>query len=92
MAATIDVEEIVRRLNQIITALKRHIHIKHIQHAKFNFLKSNLQGDEVLIQIDYSENYANQDQNQIQSAGFWSELFLNIHGMFLFSNSWSFGK
>ena len=29
--ATIDVEEIVRRLNQIITALKHHIHIfKHI--------------------------------------------------------------
>ena len=33
VAATIDVEEIVRRLNQIITALKRHIHTQHIQHA-----------------------------------------------------------
>ena len=51
VAATIDVEEIIRRLNQIITALKHHIHIKHIQHA--NFLKSNPQGNEVLIQIDY---------------------------------------
>ena len=59
VAATIDVEEIVRRLNQIITALKHHIHIKHIQHTKFNSLKPNLQGNEVLIQTDYSENYAN---------------------------------
>ena len=47
----IHVEEIVRRLNQIITALKRHIYIKHIQHAKFNTLKSNLQGKEITVRI-----------------------------------------
>ena len=75
MAATIYVEEIVHRLNQIITALKRYIHIKHIQHAKFNFLKFNLQGNEVLIQIDCSENNANQDQNQIQSVYFGQSCF-----------------
>ena len=72
MAATNDVEEIVRRLHQIITASKHHKHIKQIQHAKFNSLKSSLQ---VLIQIDYSENYSNQAQNQIQSAYFGQSCF-----------------
>ena len=54
-------------------------------------LKSSLQGNEVLIQIDYSENYANQNQNEIQSA-YFGQLFFDIHGMFLFSNRWSFAK
>ena len=75
VAATSDVEEIVRRLNQIITASKHHIHIKQVQHAKFNSLKSSLQGNKVLIQIDYSGNYSNQAQNQIQSAYFGQNCF-----------------
>ena len=76
MAATNDVEEIVRRLNQIITASKHHKHIKQIQHAKFNSLKSSLQVlIQVLIQIDYCENYSNQAQNQIQSAYFGQSCF-----------------
>ena len=60
VTATIHVEEILRRLNEIVTSLKCHIHINYVQHAKFNSLKSNLQGNEILIEIDYSENYANQ--------------------------------
>ena len=60
-STTIDVEELVRHLNEIITVLKCHIHIKHIQYAKFNSLKSNLQVSKVLIQIYHSETYANQD-------------------------------
>ena len=94
VAAIIDVEEMVRRLNQIITALKRHIHIKHIQHAKFNSLKPNLQGNEILIQINYSENSANHDQNQIQNAYFGQSCFsiftaccyLAIDGVFVNEN------
>ena len=38
-------------------------------------LKSSLQGNEVLIQIDYSENYANQNQNEIQGAYFGQSCF-----------------
>lgn len=53
-------EEILRPLNEIVTSLKRHIHINYVQHVKFNSLKSNLEGNEILIEIDYSENYANQ--------------------------------
>ena len=58
-----------------IKTLKRHIHLKRIQHAKFHELKVNLEEKEILIQIDYSESYANQEQGQIQSAYFGQQTF-----------------
>ena len=45
-------------------------------------MKSNLQGNEVLIQIDYSKNYTNQDQNQIQRAYFGQNCFSIFTGCF----------
>ena len=90
VAATIHVEEILRRLNQII-ALKCHIHIKHIQHAKFNSLKSSLQGNDVLIQILQRELCKPRLKTDSECL-FWSESFFDIHNMLLFSNRWRFGK
>ena len=45
-------------------------------------MKLNLQGNKVLIQIDYSKNYANQDQNQIRRAYFRQNCFLIFMGCF----------
>ena len=56
--------------------MKRHIHVKRIQHTAFNHVKANLkEKEEILIQVDYSENYTNKDQGQIQSAYFDISIF-----------------
>jgi len=87
-------EEIMSLFNDHVKVLKKHIHVKRIQNAKFNSLKKDLQGNEVIIQVDYSENYTNKDQGQIQSAYFGQQGFsiftaccyLNVDGVVVNEN------
>ena len=65
VAVTIDKNEIMSRFNDHAKTLKRDIYVKGIQNTKLNSLKANLKCDEVLIQVDYSENYGNKDKRQI---------------------------
>ena len=76
MSVSIDVHEVSARFNIHVQTLKHHIHVKRIQHTAFNNVKENLQEKkEVLIQVDYSENYTNKDQSQVQSAYFGQKPF-----------------
>ena len=75
MAVSINTEEIIHKFTNHVKTLKRHIYIKRIQNTTFNSLKANLHDNEVIIQVDYSENYANKDQHQIQSAYFGQQCF-----------------
>ena len=65
VAVTIDKNEIMSRFNDHAKTLKRDIYVKCIQNTKLNSLKANLKCNEVLIQVDYSENYGNKDKRQI---------------------------
>jgi len=69
-ALSVATEEVITLLMSHIKTLKSHIHVKRIQHAKFHALKANLHEDELLILVDYSESYTNQEQGQIQSTYF----------------------
>ena len=76
VSISIDVQEISTRFNAHVGVLKRHIHVKRIQHTTFNNVKANLQEKkEVLIQVDYGENYTNKDPGQVQSAYFEQKSF-----------------
>ena len=71
VSVSIDVQEVSTRFSAHARTLKRHIHVKRIQHTAFNNVKANLQEmKKTLIQVDYSENYTNQDQSEVQSAYF----------------------
>jgi len=82
------------RFSEYVKLLKKHIHIKRLQNAKFNSLKANLEHNEVMIQVDYSKNYANKDQGQIQSVYFGQRGFsifiaccyLNVDGVLVNEN------
>ena len=76
LSTSIDVEEISSCLNAYVKTLKRHIHVKRIQNNSFNNLKLNLKPNEdILIQENYSKNYFNKNQGQIQSAYFGQRSF-----------------
>ena len=76
VSVSIDVKDVSSRFNTHVKALKRHIHVKRIQHTAFSNLKSNLkERKEILILVDYSENYVNKNQAQIRSAYFGQKLF-----------------
>ena len=76
VSVSIDVQEVSACFNAHVCTLKRHIHVKCIQHTVFNNVKTNLrEKKEILIQVDCSENCTNKDQGQVQSAYFGQELF-----------------
>ena len=56
--------------NSKVQRLKEHIFNKRQKQSKISYLKANIKVNEVLIHLDYSENYKSQDQNEIQSAYF----------------------
>ena len=53
-----------------IDVLKSHIHRKRKQNEFYNELKRNLNKNDCIIQVDYSESYCNKQQGEIQSAYF----------------------
>ena len=67
--------DLVDTFNAEVKILKKHIFIKRNQNAFYNYLKENLGDNEVLLQVDYSENYSNKDQQEIQSAYFGHNTF-----------------
>lgn len=68
-------QELIEEFNRQIKILKKHIYIKREQNKFYNNLKSTLKPSEILIHVDYSENYANKEQQEIQSAYFGHETF-----------------
>ena len=58
-----------------IENLKLHMRRKRTQIAAFNTLKENIEENKILFQCDYSENYKNLAQDEIQSAYFGHSCF-----------------
>ena len=52
------------------TQVSIHISLKRYQNDYYNSLKNNLKHGQLLINVDYSKNYGNQEQQEIQSACF----------------------
>ena len=75
--STLDVtfDELIEMFNAQIQVLKKHIFVKREQNKFYNNLKENLERNSVLIHVDYSENYSNKEQQEIQSAYFGHETF-----------------
>ena len=61
-------DEFLSLFNEEFKVLKKHIYIKRQQHATYNQLKENVKTGEILLHIDYSENYVNKQQGEIQSS------------------------
>ena len=68
-------EETVNLLKESIEELKHHILRKRIQNSCCQNMKATLAPDDLLIHVDFSESYKNQQQNEIQSAYFGNTTF-----------------
>ena len=67
--------QVIPILVATISNLKRHIYRKREQVAIYNKQKDELRTGETLIHVDYSENYNNTQQDEIQSAYFGEQNF-----------------
>ena len=75
MQMTLDMSDALDRWQEVVTNLKRHIFNKRQQHSTYVNIRENLMKRELLINLDFSENYSNRNQNEIQSAYFGNNSF-----------------
>ena len=59
------------RWQEIVTNLKRHIFNKRQQRSTYFNIRENLMERELLINLDFSENYSNRNQNGDSECLFW---------------------
>ena len=69
------VTKFAKSLTTTSNSWKKHIYVKRQQHACYTKLKEELGENEVLLNVDYSENYSNIQQGEIQSAYFGHDSF-----------------
>ena len=72
---TLSIENALTFWNSKVQSLKKNIFTKRQPQSNISCLKVNIKVNEVLIHLDYSENYKSQDQNEIQSAYFGQASF-----------------
>ena len=58
-----------------IKVIKEHISAKRIQNMSYNEHKDSLSDEDLLIHVDFAENYRNDQQDEIQSAYFGHQSF-----------------
>ena len=62
------IDSAIRKFKSTITTLKPHIYVKRVQFNYYNNIKNNLGKSDLLVHVDYSENYENKQQHEVQSA------------------------
>lgn len=67
--------ETAENLKKKLIKLKSHFYIKRVQSAKYSHMTKNIEDGEILVHIDYSENYKNKQQDEIKTAFYGQEQF-----------------
>ena len=70
ISRNLSVTDAIKSLKQQIAVLKRQLFTKRTQASAYNEVKDNLKQNDLLIHVDYSENYNNKQQGEIQNANF----------------------
>lgn len=70
-------EEAVNELQNQFPYFKKHFFVKRLQAKTFKDIKGSLEDDEVVLQVDYAENYLATSQDEIQSAH-WSHKQVSV--------------
>ena len=62
------VSDCFQQLQKVLPNFLKHTYIKRIQAKPFIDLREHVKPNEIVVQIDFSENYECKEQNEIQSA------------------------
>lgn len=64
------VERAVQELQIQLSKFKKHVYINNIQTAHFKVMKEKIGPNEIVVQIDFAENFATTSQDEVQAAHF----------------------
>ena len=75
VACEIEKHDVQDILCEKIKELKQHLHVYWEQHKTYNEIKNGLKPNEILVHVDFAENYENKQQSEVQSAYFGHDSF-----------------
>ena len=64
-----------KKPSKFLSVLKKHTFTKRQQEIVYNEIKNRLKPGELLVNVDFSENYENKQEDKIQSAYFGHTTF-----------------
>ena len=67
--------ETIALLMKLIGEMKVHFYVKLIQAKEYQSMRRNVKNNEIIIHVDFSENYNNKQQHAIQSSYFGYKSF-----------------
>ena len=62
-------------MKEQLKVLKEHIYVTRVQNSAYNQHKNSLTNDELLVHVDFAENYRNDQQDEIQTTYFGHQSF-----------------
>ena len=68
-------KDIVQYLKSKFIKLKTHFYTKRLQSAKYSHMTKNIAEGEILIHVDYSENFKNKQQEEVKTAFYGQQQF-----------------
>ncbi|CAF1310453.1 unnamed protein product [Adineta ricciae] len=80
--------ECVTTLQEKIEHFLFHVFVKRQQSSYFEMIKANVNDKKCLVQVDYAENFAVIDQNEIQSAH-WSRRQISLFTVYIWTQSFA---
>ena len=70
VACEMELNDVQTTLSDKMKELKTHLHTHWEQHKTYNKLKNELEPNEMIVHVDFAENYENKQQSEVQSAYF----------------------
>lgn len=83
VSMTMTKEQFLQYMKQQINDFTEHVYRVRRQYGESMKIKSNLAVDEVVVTMDFAENYACKSLNEIQSA-YWNQNAVTLHPVVLY--------
>ena len=71
----VSLDDAVCTFKSQIKILKEYMFVKRVQNDAYNKYKADLSDRDLLVHVDFSESYRNDQENEIQSAYFGNQSF-----------------
>lgn len=78
--------EFVKHIDSEVEEFREHVNRIHVQYQEMRKLRETLSGEEIVIWMDFAENYGCTSVEKVQSA-YWNATAITLHSMVVYSQS-----
>ena len=86
MEEIVDKDTFIFTIMDELAAIRKHVERIQNQYAEMRRLRQNLPKDEIMVWMDFAENFSCTSQEEVQSA-YWTTDMISLHTMVVYSES-----